>query len=282
MRTRTQAWAGVVLTILALPCRAVDFDVSGQAGIGYDDNVNNWADADEQRSSGFSFAGAALTTPVLPSPTTRLEPRLSVLGEHWNQAQGLSSARLGAGLRLVQRPSGDFYAPTLVSSLSATWMDFDSALRDGVETRVGFSLLQQLTTQLDARASVGASWRDAHGTVFDTHSQSLGLQLDWQALSQLELFAGYQRLFGDLVSSGPRNPDSAASARASAADDAFADDDFWAYRVKACTDVATAGANLALSPHWALEARAQHAEARSADGDHYRRWIATGTLLLRF
>lgn len=283
---RTLRWSLLLLAVTGWPCAAAahELDIGGEAGGGYDTNVNNWQDADEKLESAFAFGNVSLTHHDWPSPSVALDSRLAAGFELWDRYSKLSNARLGGSVRVTD-PLGDgFFAPALVTTLAASWIDYDSALRDALDLRLHASLIEQLSTAVAVRGTFGLTWHDANSNVFDVFAQSLALNLDWKLSQHLLAYGGYQVSFGDIVAVGPTGSDERFVASAKAPDDAFGGgfEDFVAYRVWATTHVGTLGLNLGLSPHWSIDLRAQYVDS-FADGDsRYRRLISSGAVLARF
>jgi hypothetical protein len=278
--------AAILLTLL-LCGRAqadwqADWQVDGEAGAGYDDNANNWSDFDDRRESPFEFATVNLTRHFWPASSVRLDLRGGLAGEHWEKLSGLSNARASGGVRVFARPGAEFEAPTVVLSGTVSTWQFDSDLRDGNEVRVSLALLQPLTTELSARLTAGANWRDADSDVFDLSTHNVGVGLEWRVSDAWLIYGGDQLIMGDVVSSGPARPSVAALAHAKGDDDAFPGEGFVAYRVDARTQLATLGATFGLSRNWSLDGRVQHADSLAVAGERYRRWITTASVLARF
>lgn len=277
-----------VLLLLAAPARAehhVRVHWGGDLGVGYDDNVGNARDDPDARDSGVVSGGTHVDYVRALSLHTALVLRGTLQGEAYGAEQGLSSLRLGAMTRLSHRPGGGFHTPTLAAWLSAAGLEFDSAMRDGIEYRAGLHLIQPLTTAMAARVGVAALERRADSAVFDASHWSAGLNLDWNVLSRLTLYLGYQLQDGDLVSSGAVPPksthDLAGCGAADACDSDDALDGLSAYRIEGTTHVATLGANVPLSGRLALDAQLRRADA-SAGGNAYERWQGTVGALMRF
>jgi hypothetical protein len=279
-------FACLLLAALGLPlgAAAADVEISGEAGGGYDTNVNNWQDADETLESAFAFGNVAVTHHFWPAPAVGLDVRLNAGTELSDRYTGLSNARLGGSFRLTDRLGEGFYSPTFVGTLSVAWIDYDSALRDALDLRLNSSLIQQLSTAMALRGTFGLTWHDAHSNVFDAFTPSLSLNLDWRLAPRLLAYGGYQVLFGNIVPVGPLGSPERLVAEAKTPDDAFGAgfEDFIAYRINAITHVGTVGLNLGLSPHWALDVRTQYADAHADGGSRYQRLITSGSVLARF
>lgn len=282
---RTALMAGALL--FAVPAAAdhhVKLRWSGDLGLGYDDNVGNAAQDEDRRDSAFVSAGLNLDQARRLGSTTGLLLRGSLRAEAYEATQALSNGKLTALARLAHRPEGGFHVPTLAGWVSASLWEFDSAMRDGTEIRVGAYVAEPLTTALSARVSAQASERRAASEVFDLSSWSAGLSLDWSVLGALTLYAGYQFHDGELVSSGSGYggyaPEPGDDSYAASWDDAL--DGQTAYRVQARTQVGSAGLNVPVSANLSLDAQVQQVESEASGGIGYSRSIAVVSALARF
>jgi hypothetical protein len=281
----SRAALAALLLLLATPAAAdhhVKLRWSGDLGFGYDDNVGAAANGPDIRDSAFVSAGLNLDQSRRLGSTTGLLLRGSLRGEAYEAAQGLSNGKLTALARLSHRPEGGFYMPTLAGWVSASLWEFDSAMRDGAEYRVGAYLSEPLTTALSARLSVQVSERTADSAVFDLSAWSAGLNLDWSVLGVLTLYAGYHFHDGDLVSSASVYP---KAHEPEPGDDSYDDDaldGLTAYRVQARTQVGALGVNVPISGQLSLDAQVQQVESETDYGVGYSRSLAVVSALLRF
>jgi len=282
------AIGALLLLPLAAPVSAehhVKLHWSGELGLGYDDNVGNAANDDDVRDSGVVSGGLSLDYTRSLSLNTAFLLRGALQGEAYEAENRLSSGRALALTRLSHRASGGFYVPTFAVWLSAGALEFDSAMRDGFEYRGGVYMIEPLTTAISARLGVSAHERSADNAVFDMSGWSAALNLDWAALPRLTVYAGYQFLDGDVVSSGTVPPKSShlasgcGSASACDADDAL--DDQFAYRIDARTHVGSVGLNVPLSRRLALDAQGRYVDSTADGGTSYERVQGVISLLLR-
>ncbi|HUR41840.1 MAG TPA: tandem-95 repeat protein [Verrucomicrobiae bacterium] len=258
---------------------------SGDVGSGFDTNVGNaQADADVRESGFVSAAGHASWQHRLNLYTTVLL-RGTLQGEHVESFEGLSNAK-GIGMaRLVYRPDGDFFTPQIAGWVSAAYWEFDSAIRDGVEYRGGAYLAQQVTTQISARLSVGASQRESESRVFDVAGFSGGINVDWLPMAGLTIYGGYQHYRGDVVSTAtPGTLNIGRAAEVIEADDAFGGfaTGMRAYRLDAASNIGTLGFNYALSRNLSVDAQAQQIDTQADFDNEYQRTVGVVSLLVRF
>lgn len=279
---------GAAMLLLAAPAAAdhhVKLRWSGDLGFGYDDNVGSAAEDADIRDSAFVSAGLNLDQVRRLTSTTGLLLRGSLRGDAYEGAEGLSNGKLTAMARLAWRHAGGFHAPTLAGWLSASLLEFDSAMRDGAEFRAGAYVSEPLTTALALRLGAQLSERRSDSAVFDLSAWAVGLNLDWNMRGAATLYLGYQLHDGDLVSSGsvyPKShePPGGDDRYAWAADDAL--DGLSAYRVQAQSGIAAFGVNLPVSERLAFDAQVQQVESETDYGTGYSRSIAVVSALARF
>jgi hypothetical protein len=276
-------WAlALVLAVVAAPATAVERVFSGEFTAGFDDNVANARRGASLRDDGFAQAGAAFENVWRLAPSSLMGFQLGVEGRRHDRNAGLDRVSGALRWRWLYRRDGGFYTPLLGASVRIERDEFDSRLRDAWTYRVGVFAQQQLSTQLSGR--LGWSARRVNGVndrVFETDARSATLDVDWQLGRKLVLYAGYQYLDGDLVSTAP-NPPAAAlmAARAIAADDVFVGET--AFRLSASADVYSAGANLTLTPNWSIDAQWRQIDAEADTGTRYRREQGLLSLLWRY
>ena len=256
---------------------------STELGAGYDSNVGNAQRSVDVRASGFANVQASAEYTHRFSLYSALALKLSALAEQ-QQEQGFSQQRGGVMLRFSFRSAGGFFTPAFSTWLSASAIAAESDIREGLEYRAGFAIIEQLTTQLSGRFSLGATQREAESRVFDLKSVSASLNLDWAASPVDTLYGGYQFQDGDLVSSGTPTFDVVRAAEEIEADDAlggFAANQF-AYRLEAQTHVLSAGFNHRFNRRYAFDAQMQYVRSDARYGNRYERVIAALSLLARF
>ncbi len=285
---RASAASGLrcLMVLLALPfidaCSpALALHWDGEAGVGYDSNVNNAAAEKGTLSSGVVVVSGTGAYAHRLSPRTTLLTRGNLKVESYSRFDGLSNLKLSALSRLLYRPMGGVYTPSFSLWGSVGYAEFDSQLRDGSEYRLGAFLDKPLNSALSARLSLSTARRDADSRVFDGSSSSAALQLDWQLNSALLLYGGYQFRDGDVVSTSPPNMALLSIAAARAPDDVFAAGDI-AYRIDADTHIGTLGFNRALAANLALDAQLQYIHSKADEGIDYSRWTGLVSLLKRF
>lgn len=255
--------------------------VDGELGAGFDSNVANVRQGGNARDDFFLQAGAVAETGWRLGPGMAMRWQLLLDAQAYARYGGLTHASPGVRWRWLSRPGAGFHAPVLGFEASAVAHEYDSRLRDAAEYRVGLWARQQLTTRIALRLGWSATDRQARReAVFDGGVRSGTLDLDWQPLRDWAVYAGYQYLDGDLVSTAPNPPPGVLyAARAVAADDVF--DGETAFRLSSSADVGTLGVNYSLSPRLSIDVQARHVEAQADIGSHYRRTLALASLLWR-
>jgi hypothetical protein len=276
-------WLGALLALgAAAPATAAERVFSGEFALGHDDNIANARRGAAVQDDAFVQVAAAHETLWRLAPTSQMGLRLSAEGRRYDRYESLSQLSGAARWQWLYRAGGGFHTPVVGTSAGVEYREFDSRLRDAWTWRIGAFAQQQLTTQLSWRLGWSARWVDAvNAPVFETGARSATLDLDWQLGRSLVLYAGYQYLDGDLVSTAPNPPPAAlAAARAAAADDVFIGET--AFRLSSSADIYSAGANLSLSPHWSVDALWRRIDAEADTGTRYRREQALLSLLWRY
>jgi hypothetical protein len=285
MRMHAGAVAWLVLLVAlgaALPAGAAGRVFTGEFTLGHDDNVANARRGTAVRDDAFALASAAHETLWRLAPTSQMGWQLSAEGRRHDRHAGLSRIAGAARWQWLYRAGGGFHTPLIGAGARIEYSEFDSRLRDAWTYRTGLFVQQQLTTRLSWRGGWSARWVDArHAPVFEAGARSATLDLDWQLGRRVALYAGYQFLDGDLVSTAPAPPAAAlAAARAAAPDDVF--DGETAFRLASRAGVYSVGANLSLSPHWSVDVQWRRVEAEADTGTEYRREQALLSLLWRY
>lgn len=256
--------------------------LSGEAGIGFDDNVANVKQGGAERDDLFVQLGATAQTAWRLTPSSAMLWRFQLDAQRFFEHEGLSHADPALRWDWLYRPGADFHAPTLGIAATVLWSEFDSGLRDAAEYRAAVFAQQQLTTRIGWRLGWSASWREAQDQdVFDGGARSATLDLDWQLSRRFALYLGYQYRDGDLISTAPAPaPAVLSAARAFAADDVFPGET--AFRLSSRAQVGTAGVNYSVSPRFAVDVQTRYIEAEADIGSHYRRVQALASLLWRY
>jgi hypothetical protein len=108
------------------------------------------------------------------------------------------------------------------------------------------NLRQSWTDRIDFFGSVASNARQAKSNVFNARDYSARFNLDYSLGSSGALYMGGEYRRGDAVSTGRRTAENLSIAKSFVQDDAFGDNQLFAYRVEARTVLWTVGYNYPL------------------------------------
>jgi hypothetical protein len=168
------------------------------------------------------------------------------------------------------RPSGDFFAPTFALTGRLVGEQYNSAMRRGWRSMVGANVLQPLTDRMQLFGAVEFEARNAKSAVFDGHSRSARLNLDYALSDKSTLYLGGEYRRGDIVSDGQVSLANIDLAKVFAPDDAFTSQGLIAYRLEATSWISIVGYNLSLSEAHALDVSWLRSVATSVDTPSYQ------------
>ncbi len=290
LRLRRRAAAALLAlaaAFVAVPAQAehhVRIHYSGDMASGFDNNVTTAQDDADIRESGFASAGANVEYFRQLNLFTSLQLRGSLQGEYWNSFDGLNNGKATAMARLLYRGNGDFFTPTLAAWLSASVLEFDSAIRDSNEYRAGAYALEQLTTQLTGRFALMANVRQSDGEVFDLSGYSASLNIDWVPAPRSTVYGGYQYYVGGVTSTAASSLAIVQAAEAIEPDDAFGGlaGGLNAYRLDATAQIVTLGYNYALTRKLSVDAQGLYVTTGADFGIEYQKTVGVISLLARF
>jgi len=266
---------------LAQDLSAARVRADGELTLGYDSNLANTRHNGPVREDSFARVGADGVANIGLNASNAMQLRLGAELQRYADYTDLSSARGRVQLRYLLRSGRGYFVPTVSVSGSAAMVEFVSDLRDSREYRAGLSLSQPLTTRLFARFDLSGEWRrGSRGHVFDTTAGLYGVSLEWEPVSRLVVYGGYQYRDGDFMAVGPAPPQAVLdAARAVAEDDVFTGD--LALRQKGSAQIGHLGLNYGLTHKLALDVQAQYADGAS-DFVHYRLWQTLASILWRY
>jgi hypothetical protein len=270
--------AAALLATLAQTAHGAGQSFHGELALGYDSNIANARQGGDEREVGFALLSLGAQHVWSLGQHSALQGRLDAESQAFTDFDGLDSLKGTGSLRYLFRPGGGFFIPTIAVSGAAGWWEFNSRLRDGADYRASVFVLEQLTTRISARLGGAIDWRQpSAGEVFRNRTRSLGVDVDWTLTNRFALYAGYQRRWGQFVTTRPTPP---APTFLFAPDDAF--DGEFATRQEGAANIGRLGFNLALSPMFSVDVQGLHVEAGANTGVHYRRRQAMASLLARF
>jgi hypothetical protein len=274
---RTLAIATLMLVSTAASARG--WTVGTEAALGYDSNVANARQGGNERAAGFAELDGSLDRAWDVADDSAVQARFDLDTQAFPKYEKLDSAKGSLLLRYLLRPGQGFYAPTIALGGSAAWWEFNSRLRDSAEYRASAFVLEQITTRIAARLTGALDWRESRGEVFDLRTRSLGVDVDWTLTNRLAVYAGFQRRWGQFVTTRPAAA-SYAPGTVYADDDAFPGED--ALRLDGAADITTGGLNFAFANWLSLDVQGTFVETGANTGLHYRRAQSVASLLARF
>ena len=237
-----------------------------EGGYMWDDNVTRAPDADPSNQLSDHVYSIAVTksTAIPLGSNTRLLLAGFANGEQYYTYNGLDRAGVGARAEIQYRSSAEFTAPTFGLFARSGYDEYSSALRRGWRHALGVNARQSWTDRIEAFAAYENRKREASNDVFDGRDWSARANLDYSLGSSGALYLGGEYRRGDTVTTtAPPGPGYGGYAKAVVQDDAFPDNDLFAYRIEAKTVVWTLGYNLPLGARDALDFSWRRAEATS-------------------
>jgi len=228
---------------------------SVQIGLGYtyDDNVTLGRTHDEILWDQSLALDASASRDLRISDNARLVLTGLLSGEKFNRYNGLSNLSGGLEAEIQYRQSGAFDAITY-AAFARGWLDnYASHLRDGSHYSIGVSARGALTDRIGLFGELAHNERRGQSEVWDLIDHSALLNLDYSLgrSGTLYLTGEYRR--GDVVSGGHATLVNVSLAKVFVLDDAFPDQQWFAYRSEARTWISTVGYNLPLGHQASLD-----------------------------
>ena len=213
-------------------------------GYTYDDNVTLGRAHDEilwDQSLGLNMS---VSRALRVDDHVRLVVNGLVNGEKFSNYNGLSNLSGGLDAELQYRQSGAFDAITF-AAFARGWLDnYASHLRDGSHYSFGVSAQGALTDRLGLFGELAWNQRHAQSEVWDLTDYSARLNLDYSLGSSGTLYLTGEYRRGDVVSDGHATLVNVSLAQVFVLDDAFPNQQLFAYRSEARTWLSTVGYNL--------------------------------------
>jgi hypothetical protein len=219
----------------------------------YDDNVTLGRTHDEILWDQSLALDASASRALRIGDHSRLVVTGLLSGAKFSNYNGLSNLSGGLDAELQYRQSGAFDAITF-AAFARGWLDnYASHLRDGSHYSVGVSARGAVTDRIDLAAELAWNERRAQSEVWDLTDYSARLDLDYSLGrgGTLYLNAEYRR--GDVVSDGHATLVNVSLAKVFVLDDAFPNQQWFAYRSEARTWISTVGYNLPLGDRASLD-----------------------------
>ena len=227
--------------------------VNIELGYSYDDNVTLGRTGDEILRDQSLALGARASRAFRIGDKTRLVVRGLLNGEKFNRYNGLSNLSGGLEAEIQYRQSGAFDAITY-AAFARGWLDnFASHLRDGSHYSLGVSARGALTDRIALFAELAHNERHAQSEVWNVLDHSALLNLDYSVGESGTLYLTGQYRRGDVVSDGHATLVNVSLAKVFVLDDAFPNEQWFAYRSDARTWISTVGYNLPLGQQASLD-----------------------------
>jgi len=222
-------------------------------GYTYDDNVTLGRTDDEILWDQSLALGANASRAFRISDNARLVVTGLLNGEKFNRYNGLSNVSGGLDAEIEYRQSGAFDAITY-AAFARGWLDnYVSHLRDGSHYSLGVSARGALTDRIALFGELAHNERHAQSEVWNGIDHSALLNLDYSLSESGTLYLTGQYRRGDVVSDGHATLVNVSLAKVFVLDDAFPNQQWFAYRSDARTWIFTVGYNLPLGQQASLD-----------------------------
>ena len=222
-------------------------------GYTYDDNVTLGRTHDEVLWDQSLALDASASRALGIGDNARLVVTGLLSGEKFSRYDGLSHLSGGLDAELQYRQSGAFDAITF-AAFARGWLDnYASHLRDGSHYSVGVSARGALTDRIGLSGELAWNRRHAQSEVWDVSDYSALLNLDYSLGRGGTLYLSGEYRRGDVVSDGHATLVNVSLAKVFVLDDAFPDQQWFAYRSEARTWISTIGYNVPLGDRASLD-----------------------------
>jgi hypothetical protein len=222
-------------------------------GYTYDDNVTRGRTGDEILADQLLGLNVSASGALRIDDNVRLVVTGLISGEKFNRYNGLSNLSGGLEAEIQYRQSGAFDAITY-AAFARGWLDnYASHLRDGSHYSVGVSARGALTDRIALFGELAHNERHAQSEVWDVIDHSALLNLDYSLGESGTLYLTGQYRRGDVVSDGHGTLVNVSLAKVFVLDDAFPNQQWFAYRSDARTWISTIGYNVPLGHQASLD-----------------------------
>ena len=222
-------------------------------GYAYDDNVTLGRTHDEILSDQSLALAARASRDVRISDNVRLAVTGVLRGEKFDRYNGLSNLSGGLEAEIQYRRSGAFDAITY-AAFARGWLDnYASHLRDGSHYSIGVSARGALTDRIEVAGELAHNERQAQSAVWNGIDHSALLSLDYSLRERGTLYLTGQYRRGDVVSDGHATLVNVTLSKVFVLDDAFPNQQWFAYRSDARTWIGTVGYNLPVGRQASLD-----------------------------
>jgi len=235
------------------PARPLLDSVQIDLGYTYDDNVTLDRAHDEVLWDQSLAFDASASRALGIADHARLVVTGLLSGAKFNRYNGLSNLSGGLDAELQYRQSGAFDAITF-AAFARGWLDnYASHLRDGSHYSVGVNARGAVTDRIELSGELAWNRRHAQSEVWDLTDYSARLDLDYSLGRGGTLYLNGEYRRGDVVSDGRATLVNVSLAKVFVLDDAFPDQQWFAYRSEARTWISTVGYNLPLGQRTSLD-----------------------------
>jgi uncharacterized protein YhjY with autotransporter beta-barrel domain len=223
------------------------------AGYTFDDNISRTSEsADKLHDSAYSLnVNKGMNLPV--SDHTRATLNGSIGGEKFHTYTGLGRVYAGAQGEFMYRASGEFGTPIWAVFGRAFADQYESDLRDGARYAAGFSVRKPVTDRISLFGALSRNMRHGNSDVFNTQDNAVRVNLDYAMSANGTLYIGSEYRHGDIVSSGKPSLSAIDIATVFIKDDVFTNPQFYDYRFKGKTVLATLGYNISFGGRDSLD-----------------------------
>ena len=222
-------------------------------GYTYDDNVTRGRTGDEILADRLLGLNVSTSGALRIDDNVRLVVTGLLSGEKFSTYNGLSNVSGGLEAELQYRQSGAFDAITFAAFVRG-WLDnYASHLRDGSHFSLGVSAHGVLTDRIGVSGELARNQRRAQSEVWDLTDYSARLNLDYSLGRSGTLYLNGEYRRGDAVSDGHATLVNVSLAQVFVLDDAFPNQQWFAYRSEARTWISTVGYNLPLGQRASID-----------------------------
>ena len=227
--------------------------VGVEAGYTYDDNVTRGR-LDSEKLSDRLYSLGLNTSRTFPlTDHTRAVATALLNVDQFHDYTGLGRASGGLQGEWQYRASGDFDAVTY-ALFARAWIDgYESHLRDGYRASLGANARRSLTDRIDLFGEVGVNWRRAESAVFGGRDYAAKFNIDFSLGSAGTAYLAGEYRRGDTFSTGLGSLANLNTADVFVRDDAFPNENLFAYRAEARMLLGTLGYNRPLGPRDSID-----------------------------
>jgi outer membrane autotransporter protein len=238
-----------------------------EAGYRHDDNVNRSAEDNDVQSELVFNTVVSTTSSYRLSNNTRFKLRSSLGFEDAQAHHGLDNISVGMQGDWQYRESGQFGAPTYGLFARLGYEHFDSDLRSGTQYAAGANMRKAFTDRLTLFTALEHRVHDGDDKVFQNDHTGIRAMLNISTGDNGAFRFGGELREGDIVSSAAGSGNLSQISTALVEDDAYFNEDYFAYRFDGRSTIWTLGYNHALGPRDSLDFALQAVDSEATDAD---------------